>query len=265
MMTRALIVLALLAAAPRPAGAQTRLIIGRVDDSLTTVPLSGGTVKVLGTRMEAPINYDGTFVLYVPVREVTLRVESPTYRTREVRVLTNMQAIQIPLLRDYFKLDQIVVTGQATGVDRRNLANSIGEVRGEDLTRVPQSSVDEVLRGRITGAQVTSTGSAPGGGISVRMRGVTSILGNADPLWVVDGVVVSNAAIPGGSNAVTRGQAGVIASQQENPLNRIADLNLNDIERIEVLKGASASAMYGSKASNGVILITTKRGRFQSK
>jgi TonB-dependent SusC/RagA subfamily outer membrane receptor len=82
---------------------------------------------------------------------------------------------------------------------------------------------------------------------------------------VVDGVIVSNATIPQGTNAVTRGQAGVIASTQENALNRISDLNLNDIDRIEVLKGAAASAMYGSRASNGVILITTKHGRFESQ
>lgn len=264
MIRRAVIALSLLSGIAAPVAAQTRLVIGRVDDSLTTNPLEAGSVRLLGTRTETPINYDGTFVLYVPVREVTLRIQSVGYRAKEVIVPPTMQAIQISLLRDYFKLDEVVVTGQGTGVDRRNLAHAIGEVHGEDLSRVPLSSVDEILRGRVTGAQTTSGGAAPGGGMKIQLRGVTSLLGATDPLFIVDGIIVSNVAIPAGTNAVTRGQPGVIASMQENPLNRIADLNLNDIERIEVLKGASAAAMYGSRASNGVILITTKRGRFSN-
>lgn len=257
------LVLALVGGLAAPLGAQTRLIIGRIDDSLTTNPVETGIVRVLGTKLDAPINYDGTFVIYVPVREVTLRIESVGYHATEVRVPSTMQAIGVRLLRDYFRLDQIVVTGQSSGVDRRNLATAIGEVHGEDLTRVPLESVEQILSGHVTGAQVSSSGGAPGGGLRFQLRGITTLLGQSDPLFVVDGIVVSNAAIPGGSNSVTRGQAGVIASSEENPINRIADLNLNDIERVEVLKGASAAAMYGSRASNGVILITTKRGRFQ--
>src|SRR6185503_9799514 len=168
-----------------------------------------------------------------------------------------MQAIQVSVLQDYFRMDQVVVSGQGPGVDRRNLAHSIGDVHGDDLSRVPNSSVDEILRGRVTGANSQGGSGAPGGGTNIRLRGITTLLGNADPLFIVDGIIVSNLAIPAGTNAVTRGQAGVLASNQENPLNRISDLNPNDIERIEVLKGASAAAMYGSRASNGVILITT--------
>jgi TonB-dependent SusC/RagA subfamily outer membrane receptor len=132
---------------------------------------------------------------------------------------------------------------------------------GADIARVPASSLDELFRGRVPGARVVGASSAVSGGMFLRLRGVTSLLGNADPLFVVDGIMVSNAAIPMGINAVTRGQAGVISSMQENPLNRMSDLNPNDIESVEVLKGASAAAMYGSKASNGVVIITTKRGR----
>ncbi|MSR05705.1 MAG: hypothetical protein EXR93_01340 [Gemmatimonadetes bacterium] len=264
MIRHAAIVLSLLGGVA-PLAAQTRLVIGRVDDSLTTNALPAGRVRVLGAKIETPINYDGTFVLYVPVREVTLQIQSIGYQPREVRVPVTMQAIDVALLRDYFRMDQVVVSGQGTGVDRRNLASAVGEVHGEDFNRVPMSSVDEILRGRVTGVQTTSGSAAPGGGMKIQLRGVTSLLGSADPLFIVDGIIVSNVAIPGGTNAVTRGQAGVIASMQENPLNRIADLNLNDIERIEVLKGASAAAMYGSRASNGVILITTKRGEFQNQ
>jgi len=254
-----LVVLALATAAPL--AAQTRLLIGRVDDSLTTRPLSTGQVRVLGTSLRAPINHDGTFALHVPVREVTLAVVSDGYVAKEIRVPTGTDAITIPVLRDYFRLDELVITGQAGGVERRHLANAVGRMDGDDLSRVPAGSLDELFRGRITGAQVSGASSSVAGGMRLRLRGVTSLLGNADPLFIVDGVVVSNAAIPGGANAVTRAEAGVIGSMQENPLNRIADLNPNDIESVEVLKGAAASAMYGSKASNGVVIITTKRGR----
>ncbi len=264
MIRRTVLSLVLLAGIASPARTQTRLVIGRVDDSLTTVPLGAGTVTVLGTRITTPINYDGTFALYAPVREVTLRIQAIGYRAREVVVPASVQAVQVPLLRDYFRLDQIVVTGQGTGVGRRNLATAVGEVHAEDLSRVPLSSVDQILAGRVTGAQTTGGGSAPGGGLKVQLRGISSILGNSDPLFVVDGIIVSNLAIPAGTNAVSKAQPGVIASMQENPLNRIADLNLNDIETIEVLKGASAAAMYGSRASNGVIVITTKRGRYSN-
>src|SRR2546430_7137795 len=98
--------------------------------------------------------------------------------------------------------------------------------------------------------------------MQMRMRGVTSITGSSEPLYVVDGVVVSNVAIPSNQNAVTKSTQGSNPSlTQDNQVNRIADLNPNDIENIEVLKGASASAIYGSRASNGVVIITTRRGR----
>lgn len=255
-----ILVLLLLLVAPA-AQAQSRLLIGRVDDSLTTRPVRSGTVKVLGTALASPVNIDGTFVLHVPHREVTLHVSSDGYQPREVRVPQATEAVEIRITRDYFQLDEIVVTGQGGGIGRRYAANSVARVEADEIGRVPAKSLDELLKGRLTGVAVSGSGAAPGGGMQLRMRGINSLLGNSDPLFVVDGVIVSNARIPGGANAVTRAEAGVIGSMQENPLNRIADLNPNDIESIEVLRGASASALYGSKASNGVVLITTKRGR----
>ena len=112
-------------------------------------------------------------------------------------------------------------------------------------------------------APTSTTSGAPGGGNVVQLRGTTSIIGKFTPLYVVDGVIVSDVSIPSGTNLLSRsfGNGLGIAGIQDNPVNRIADLNPNDIENIEVLKGAAASAIYGSKASNGVVLITTKRGR----
>src|SRR6267154_1062993 len=152
-------------------------------------------------------------------------------------------------------------TGQATTVDRRNLANAVATVSGEEVSRVSAQTVEQALQGKVVGASIQANSGAPGGGMQMRLRGVTSINGSSEPLYVVDGVVVSNVAIPSNQNAVTRSTQGSNPSlTQDNQVNRIADLNPNDIENIEVLKGASASAIYGSRASNGVVIITTRRG-----
>jgi TonB-dependent starch-binding outer membrane protein SusC len=165
--------------------------------------------------------------------------------------------------KDPLKLDQVVVTGQATSVARRNLANSVASVDAEDLVKVPAASIEHALQGKIAGAQIQQNTGAPGGGNRIRLRGTSSILGNAQPLYVIDGVIASDVAIAPGTNRVTRasGATSIAIPSQENPVNRIADLSAEDIENIEVLKGAAAAAIYGSKASGGVVMITTKRGR----
>src|SRR5256885_252826 len=133
-----------------------------------------------------------------------------------------------------------------------------------DVSRVHSQTVENALQGKVAGAIITANSGAPGGGLQVRMRGVTSVFGNAQPLYVVDGVPVSNTVIQNGLNAVTAasaGRAGTSALQtQDQGVNRIADLNPGDIERIEILKGPSAAAIYGSPAGNGVALITTPPG-----
>ena len=255
----------LLAVWSSSAQAQTRMILGRVVDSTTTEPVNQGLIRVLGTPIQAQVRNDGSFIVYVPVREVTHKVESPDYHHKEIAVSAREESVLLPVRRDFFRLSTMVVLGQAGGVERRNLANSIAQVGSEDLSRTPSPSVDDALRGKVNGASINRRSGAPGGGITMRLRGVTTILGNADPLYIVDGVVVSNVTIPGGVNAVTQAQRGAISSDQEDSMNRIADLNPNDIESVQILKGASASAMYGSKASNGVVIITTKHGRFSGE
>ena len=133
-------------------------------------------------------------------------------------------------------------------------------VSGSELTRAPSGTLESALQGKIPGALIQANSGAPGGGMQVNLRGVSTINAQTDPLFVVDGIVISNDAIPNGADAVTQAQAGGNPRNQDNPTNRIADLNPEDIERIEVLKGGSAAAIYGSKATNGVVIITTKRG-----
>ena len=171
------------------------------------------------------------------------------------------ETVSVALEPDVFKLEEIVITGQSTGVEKRNLANAVATVDASELTRAPTGTLESALQGKIPGATIQANSGAPGGGIQVNLRGVSTIIGDLEPLYVVDGIAVSDVAIPNGANAVTQAQAGGNPRNQDNPVNRIADLNPEDIERIEVLKGGCAAAIYGSKATNGVIIITTKRGQ----
>jgi len=158
-------------------------------------------------------------------------------------------------------LDEVVVTGLATSVKRTNSANAVASISAEELvgTTTPPT-LDGALYGKFPGAIVSANSGAPGGGLSVKLRGATSIQGNTQPLYIVDGVYVDNSSIAAGLNAVSAAAAGGSASNQDNPSNRIADINPEDIANIEILKGASAAAIYGSRAAAGVVIITTKRG-----
>ncbi|MBI4501934.1 MAG: SusC/RagA family TonB-linked outer membrane protein [Gemmatimonadetes bacterium] len=249
--------------------AQTRVVTGKVTDSLTAEPLTSGQVSVVGTTIGTAIKEDGTFTLAAPARDVMLSVRSIGFKRRDVAVPASTNTAQVALERDYFQLEAIVVTGQATGVEKRNLANAVASITGDQVTKVPTSSVERALQGKVAGAQIMDVNGAPGGGNLVRIRGITSLIGAYTPLYVVNGVIVSDAIIARGTNTITRAGGTNIAQtnqangvdDESNAINRIADLNPNDIESVEVLKGASASAIYGSKASNGVIIITTKKGR----
>jgi TonB-dependent SusC/RagA subfamily outer membrane receptor len=244
------------------AQAQTRIVTGRITDSLTQEVVTSGQVSVQGTSVGTVIKDDGTFTLAVPARDVLLVIRSIGFKRKDLALPASQNSIAVALERDYFQLEAIVVTGQATGVERKNLANAVASVNADQLAKAPTASVEQSLQGKLAGAQITMNTFAPGGGVMVRLRGVTSINGAFTPLYVVDGVIVSDAAIPPGNNFITQSSPGTaLTGNSDGPVNRIADLNPDDIENVEVLKGASASAIYGSKASNGVIIITTKRGR----
>jgi TonB-linked SusC/RagA family outer membrane protein len=248
-----------------PAHAQGRTITGSVRDSLTGAAIAGARIGLQGGTTAVSPNAAGQFELPgVPAGEVTLQVRAVGYRRQDVRVPAGISTVDVVLGRDVFRIEEIVVTGQATGVERRNLANAVASVSAEDIGAVPQmtASLEHVLQGKVAGVDIQSNGGAPGGGLQVRLRGVTSVNADAQPLYVVDGVVMSDVAIPSNQNAVTAAAGGSNpALTQDAQVNRIADLNPADIETIEILKGASAAAIYGGRASNGVVIITTKRGR----
>jgi len=241
--------------------AQVRQISGRVTNSSTQEGLPQATVAVSGTEIVAQTNNEGNYVLNAPDGDRTLVFRAIGYKRQQLAVPASQGTADAALEPDVFKLEEIVITGQATGVERQNLPNAVATVSGDELNRAPAQTVEAALQGKIPGAYIQSNSGAPGGGFQLNLRGVSTINGSVDPLYVVDGIVVSNVAIPNGQNAVSCAQCGGNPRNQDNAVNRIADLNPEDIERIEVLKGGSAAAIYGSKATNGVVIITTKRGQ----
>jgi TonB-linked SusC/RagA family outer membrane protein len=247
-----------------PATAQTRTVTGTITDADSRQPLPAAQISVKDTpTMRATSREDGKFSIAAPARDVVLMVRRIGYPVLEIPISATASNVDIALRKDPLKLDEVVVTGQASAVSRRNLANSVASVDAADVTKVPAPTIEHALQGKIPGAQIQQNTGAPGGGNRIRIRGTSSILGNAQPLYVVDGVIASDVAIAPGTNRVTRASGATALSipSQENPVNRIADINPDDIENIEVLKGSAAAAIYGSKASGGVIMITTKRGR----
>lgn len=256
------VALLLLALLPAAASAQDRTVTGQVIAAENGAPLADVSIQLVGTQRGTLSGPDGSFRLEVPAGAVSLRAQMLGRATRTVEVDAGATSVQIMLNLDALNLDEIVVTGAATSVARRNLANAVSTVAAEELDRAPASSFEQQLAGKIAGADIQSNSGAPGGGLQVSLRGVSTIIGSATPLYVVDGVIVSDIAVQSGADVLLSSGGGTgFSSSQDNAANRIADLNPNDIENIEILKGASAAAIYGSKANNGVIVITTKRGR----
>ncbi len=256
-----LLVILALAFGASTARAQTRVVTGRVTSGQTGQGIARANVSVVGTVIVAVTNDRGEYSLAAPDGPVRLLARAVGFKRRQVAITADQDRADVALDQDVFNLEAVVVTGQATAVAQQNLANAVATIAPEVLTRAPTATVENALQGKIPGALVQSNSGAPGGGAQITLRGVSTINGSVNPLIVVDGLVISNDAIASNMNAVTAAAGGGNASNQDNPVNRLADLNPADIANVEVLKGASAAAIYGSEAANGVIIITTKRGQ----
>lgn len=237
-------------------------ISGRIKDAVNGKPIPGVTVRIQGTNRGTISDANGAYNLSVPSGNTTLLVSFTGYKTQTLRVSPGSSSLDITMEEDFARLDEIVVTGLATTVKRSNLANTVVTISANQLSgTAPAQTFDAALSGKVPGALITANSGAPGGGISVKMRGITSVFGNSQPLYVVDGIFFNNSSIPAGLNDVTGAATAGNPNNQDNPSSRIADLNPQDIENIEILKGASAAALYGAKAAAGVVIITTKKGR----
>ena len=259
----ALAVLAL-GLAPVPAPAQGREVTGRVTRLLGDVPVGLATITEVGGQGVAQSGADGTFRVTVAAGDVRLLVRAIGYQRKEVAVSAGESNVVVKLQEDPFRLEAVVVTGQTTTLERRNATTANVSIRSNELTIAPAQTVEQAMQGKALGAVISMNSGAPGGGAQVQVRGVTSILGNGQPLFVMDGVIISNDAISDGANSITgagsRTTTSGIGGTQDALVNRLADLNPEEIESVEFLKSAAATAMYGSRATNGVVVIRTKKG-----
>ncbi|MBD2768225.1 SusC/RagA family TonB-linked outer membrane protein [Hymenobacter sp. BT664] len=242
--------------------AQDRALSGKVTDRATGQGLPGVTVQVKGTTLGTATNADGSFSLSVPPSASTLIISSIGYTSVEQPIGDNT-TFTIGLATDVKQLDEVVVSGLASTVKRSNLANAVASVSAQELYGSTRpATLDAALNGKIVGANISSTSGAPGGGVSVQLRGISTLTGNVQPLYIIDGVYAVSQEIGNGagSSAFTGASSLTTRTTQDNGTNRISDLNPADIESIEVLKGPSAAAIYGQRANAGVIIIKTKRG-----
>jgi len=226
-------------------------------------PLIGVSVLVKGTTLGTITDIDGMYSIMVNSSEAELEFSYLGYKSSTIMVSADSPGGDITLAESTNQLDEIVVTGLATNVKRSNLANAVASIGASEISGVTsQPTMEGALYGKIKGADIRSNSGAPGGGMSIKLRGVTSIFGSQQPLYIVDGVFMDNSTISLGTNVVSAAAGGGnTASNQDDASNRIADLVTEDIESIEVLKGASASGIYGSRAAAGVVIITTKKGK----
>jgi TonB-linked SusC/RagA family outer membrane protein len=217
------------------------------------------SVTVRNTNSGTSTNADGTYILTADLRKGRNTVIFSSVGQKNAEEVINISTatdytVNVQLQTDALGMDEVVVIGSSLTSKRKQLGNTINTVSSKQLQNAGTGNLGAALQGKIPGAQITQTSGDPAGSISVRMRGTSTIQGSSEPLYVIDGVVVSNSTTNVTNPNVAAGPTSEIGT------NRMADINPNDIEKIDVIPGASASAIYGSRASNGVVLITTKKG-----
>ena len=233
--------------------AQTRTVSGRVTEQKTGSGLPGVTVILKGTTNGVSTNTDGAFSLTVPESGGTLVFSSVGMASQE-RVIGSETQFLVALAEDSKELSEVVVTALGIERERKTLGYAVQTLNNTEITRASEQNLVRSLQGRVAGVQITSASGSPGGATRVQIRGPQSFTGNNQPIYVVDGNVISNTAL-----TTTTGTGGDLNNGVDLP-NRAADIDPNNIESITVLKGPAAAALYGSQAASGAIIITTKKG-----
>ncbi len=235
---------------------QVGAVVGRVTDSVSGQGIAAATVALEGTALNARSAGDGSYrIANVPPGSYTVKATRIGYRpaSKLVTVVPDQDvSVDFVVTAQATQLEEVVAIGYGT-TERRELTGAVSSVTGEQVASAPVTSVDQALLGRAAGVQVVTSSGQPGAGAMVRIRGGNSISARNDPLYVIDGVpVITNL-----DDATT----GTLLGEGMRGFNPVAAVNVEDIESIDILKDASASAIYGARAANGVVLISTKRGR----
>jgi len=222
--------------------AQSKEVMGKVTDTKNNLPIVGATIKAKGYNNTTISDPDGNFRLTVNDKAKTLIISFVGYITREMPISNG--AINVNLQQADKSLAEVIVVGFGTKV-KQDITGSVARVSAKEIGNTPATSFESALQGRAAGVLVSQQNGKLGQGISIRIRGSSSVSAGNEPLYVVDGIPLTTDNL----------------SSTDAPTNALADINMNDIESVEILKDASAAAIYGSRASNGVVLITTKKGK----
>jgi TonB-linked SusC/RagA family outer membrane protein len=232
--------------------AQSRIIRGRITDG-GGIPVPAASVLIKGTQKGTTTNNDGVFSLELTPGARTLVITSVGFDVQEVSIGNSLD-LQINLaIKANTELKEVVVTALGITRDKRSLSYATQNIKGDQLANKGEPNLINSLQGKVAGVNITGASGSPGASSNINIRGISSFQGSNQPLFVVDGIPVSNDV-----DRTTGGPVGTLGDQQ--PSNRILDLNLNNIESVNILKGPAAAVLYGSRASAGAIIITTKKG-----
>lgn len=224
-------------------------------------PAAGISVSIKGTKVGSVTDNDGMYAL----NSATLKPGNYTvvfsgvgFKTAEKEITATTTSLDATLAESVSKLDEVIITGTSAGTTRKQLGSYVATVKGKDLIQGTPTNAIQALQGKTPGAQITQNSGDPAGSISVRLRGISSLSSSSEPLYIIDGVIINNS-----TTRVTNTQNNYDGQNSVGTIgqNRMVDINPNDIESIEVLNGAAAAAIYGSRANAGVIQIITKRGK----
>ncbi len=246
----------LLAIFTMQASAQDRTVSGKVTSSGDNSTVPGVSVVVVGTTIGTSTDMDGNYKLTVPSNSKTLRFSGVGMKSKDVTMGAS-NSVDVNMDPDVLQLQEMVVSAIGIKQEKKAVGYSTQTVSGDNLTKAGQTNTLSALAGKVAGAQITTTAGTPGASVSVRLRGVTSITGDNSPLIIIDGVPIDNSYDASGNPD----NGGNNLLESVNNSNRAIDINPDDIESINVLKGPSATALYGINAANGALIITTKKGK----
>lgn len=237
------------------------ILSGRITSSKGE-PLPAVSITISGVRGGTTSDSNGIYRINVPSKESIITYSLVGFRKKDIRPGSQTRLDVVLEVEGQQLSDVVITTGLVTNIKKSNAANAVASLSANRLvgTTTP-STLEGALSGKIVGATITQMSSAPGGGSSVQLRGISSITGSSQPLYILDGVILNNSSFDAGRGTNAFNGSNSISRGQDNLANRLADLNAEDVESVEVLKGSSAAAIYGTLANAGVVIITTKKGQ----